>query len=65
MPRRRRENFCHSQGVYKGFTLIFERRRRENLEFQKIRTSKKVTPMFPKKQEPTKFRGFDPKNKNC
>ena len=29
MPRRRRENFGHSQGVYKGFTLIFERRRRE------------------------------------
>ena len=48
IPRRRPEIFDHLQGVYKGFTLIFERRRRENFGIPKNKNIKKVIPMFPK-----------------
>ena len=49
MPGRRRENLDHSQGIYKGFTLIFERRRRENFGIPKNKNIKKSNTNVSKK----------------
>ena len=49
MPRRRSENFDHLQGVYKGFTLIFERPRRDNFGIPKNKNIKKSNTNVSKK----------------
>ena len=37
---RRRENFNHLQGVYKGFVLIYERRRRDFFDLKNNNSKK-------------------------